>query len=238
MTFVWVPPGSFQMGSTLSAEEVWSTYGGASPRDFVNEHPLHPVTLTRGFWMGKYEVTQAEWGAVMGSNPSFHQGDTLPVESISWNDAQAFIAALNNATPGFRMPSEAEWEYACRAGTATPFFHGSDAASLTEYAWFFANSTTGGLEAKTSPVGLKLPNAWGLHDMLGNVWEFCADWYAGDYYEASPAVNPTGPETGSFRVLRGGTAQRTEVRARCAFRGRNAPEFITRDQGLRLVYAP
>ena len=238
ITFVWVPPGSFMMGSSLTADEVWTTYGGASPRDFENEHPQHEVTLTHGFWLGKYEVTQAQWIAVMGENPSFREGDSLPVEGISWNDAQAFIGALNGNTVRFRLPTEAEWEYACRAGTATPFYHGSDAASLVDYAWIIANATGADFNAVTQPVGQLLPNAWGLHDMLGNVWEFCADWYDADYYAESPALDPLGPEAGAFRVLRGGTVERTEVRARCAFRSRNDPEFSTRDQGLRIVYVP
>jgi formylglycine-generating enzyme required for sulfatase activity len=247
MTFVWVPPGAFMMGSSLSAEEVVDMYAttdeGVNPRAFENEHPQHPVTLSAGFWMGKYEVTQAEWTAVMGewegedagwNNP----GANHPADFLTWEDAVAFVEALNESGQGhFRLPTEAEWEYACRAGTQTPFYFGSDASKLNDYAWNAANSAVN-FVPQTHPVGTKLPNAWGLHDMLGNVQEFTADWYDAAYYGVSPELDPAGPETGSNRVLRGGTYGRTPLRCRCAFRGRNDPSFASPDQGMRLVRDP
>ena len=183
--FVWMPPGSFDMGS--NNEGSWET-------------PVHWVTLTRGFWMGKYEVTQAQWEAVTGNNPAYWTGDPeRPVEQVSWYDIQRFITALNSQNPGhnFRLPTEAEWEYACRAGSTTRYCFGDNASDLGSYAWYYENSGS-----RPHPVGQKRPNAWGLHDMHGNVWESVQDWFGAH----SPLIetDPVGPSSGPTRIRRGG----------------------------------
>ncbi len=182
IVFVYIPGGSFMMGSPE---------GGGSEDD---EHPQHMVTLD-GFWMSRYEVTQAQYEAVVGNNPSHFRGADRPVEQVSWNEAMAFCEKF--AGSGVRLPTEAEWEYACRAGTSTRYYWGDTMNG--DYCWYRGNS--GG---ETHPVGTKKPNAWGLYDMSGNAREWCLDWYDGKYYESSPEKNPTGPQRGEDRVLRGG----------------------------------
>ena len=187
MDFVLIPPGTFWMGT-----EKGDSWKG----------PAHQVTIRKTFYMGVYEVTQAQWKAVMVDNPSSRQGDDLPVVEVSWEDCRAFLDQLNEMFAGvftFRLPTEAEWEYACRAGTKTAYSFGDDEAALGEYAWYVANS-----EGRMHPVGQKKPNPWGLYDMHGNVSEFCSDWYHGGYL-ASAATDPTGPTTGTTRVHRGGS---------------------------------
>ncbi|MCX6633601.1 MAG: SUMF1/EgtB/PvdO family nonheme iron enzyme, partial [Acidobacteria bacterium] len=184
--FVQLQPGEFTMGCSPGDSEC-----------FDSEKPPHRVRITQGFQMGRYEVTQEQWQAVLGSNPSRFQGATLPVEQVSWDDVQGFLQWLNARNDGYRyrLPTEAEWEYAARAGTTDKY---AGASALGDAAWYDSNS--GGT---THPVGQKRPNAWGLYDMLGNVWEWCQDWY-GDY--SSGAVdNPTGPSSGSQRIVRGGS---------------------------------
>ena len=168
------------------------------------------MRITKPFYLGKYLVTQEQWEDVMGSNPATSRGRRSPVETVSWDDCQEFIRKLNARFPHpgplpegegvFRLPTEAQWEYACRAGSTTRYCFGDDESGLGEYAWYDANS--GG---KTHPVGEKKPNAWGLYDMHGNVWEWCQDWYDGGYYAKSPTDDPTGPAAGSYRVIRGGS---------------------------------
>jgi formylglycine-generating enzyme required for sulfatase activity len=158
----------------------------------------HEVTLTRPFYIGVTEVTQAQYQAIMGKNPSHFKGETNPVEMVSWDEATAFCKKLSEkARHAVRLPTEAEWEYACRAGSKTHFCFGDADEGLGDYAWFGANSRD-----TAHPVAQKKPNAWGLYDMHGNLWEWCADRYG--EYAAGPAVDPTGPETGVARVLRGG----------------------------------
>ena len=161
------------------------------------------MRITKPFYLGKYLVTQEQWEAVMGNNPSNFKGPKNPVEEVSWDDCQQFLDKLNDkigpAEASSQLPSEAQWEYACRAGSTTRYCFGDDESGLGEYAWYDGNS--GG---KTHPVGEKKPNAWGLYDMHGNVWEWCQDWYDGGYYAKSPTDDPTGPATGSNRVNRGG----------------------------------
>jgi formylglycine-generating enzyme required for sulfatase activity len=194
MEMLLVPPGTFQMGCVMGSNH----YGCYSW-----ELPVHQVTLTNAFYLGRYEVTQAQWQATMGSNPSSFQSASTqvpaaqvpnrPVERVSWNAIQGYL----NAT-GMRLPTEAEWEYACRAGTQTPFYNGStDDGTVGALAWYSPNS--GG---QTRPVGGKAPNAIGFHDMLGNVWEWVNDWYDG--YSAGAQTDPTGPVSASTRVVRGG----------------------------------
>ena len=155
------------------------------------EEAQHQVTLTKGFWMAKTEVTQAQWQSVMGKNPSAHKGKNLPVEQVTWNDCQAFCKKL-----GLALPTEAQWEYACRAGSSGPY---AGTGKLDDMGWYIRNS---GDEGQTHLVGQKQPNAWGLYDMHGNVQEWCADCYG--KYPDGPVTNPTGGASGN-RVLRGGS---------------------------------
>ncbi|MBQ3348855.1 MAG: SUMF1/EgtB/PvdO family nonheme iron enzyme [Thermoguttaceae bacterium] len=178
--FRWCPPGTFMMGSPESEEGHW------------NREKQHEVTLTKGFWMMETEVTQKQWKAIMGNNPSYFEGDDLPVECVSWNDCQEFCKKCAQLGLPVQLPTEAQWEYACRAGTT-----GAYAGNLDEMAWYDSNSGS-----KTHPVGTKKPNAWGLYDMQGNVCEWCQDWY-GDYPSGS-VTDPAGPSSGSLRVVRGG----------------------------------
>jgi formylglycine-generating enzyme required for sulfatase activity len=187
---IWVPPGEFWMGSRDGEE-----------RSRDDERPRHLVRMTRGVWLGKTPVTQGQWVAVMGTNPShFTQvGLDGPVEQVSWEDCQVLVQALRRAAGGgWRLPTEAEWEYACRAGSETAWCFGSDERKLTQYGWYSANA--GGT---TQPVGRSKPNAWGLYDLHGNVWEWVQDW-KGDY-SAGGETDPTGPSSGSFRCFRGGS---------------------------------
>ena len=217
--FVWIPEGCFQMGCV----------SGISCQD--DEKPVHEVCLD-GFWMGKTEVTQAQWENIMGNHPSSSQGDTRPVESVSWSDIQEFLEKLN-AQAGqrlYRLPSEAEWEYAARAGTETMYNFGNDVAHLGEYAWYRNNSNS-----QTHPVGQLKPNAWGLYDMHGNVSEWCQDWYDKNYYFKSPKNNPEGPSFGGYPTLRGGAWPDISRDCRSAYRGRHNPDFGSSYVGFRVV---
>jgi formylglycine-generating enzyme required for sulfatase activity len=188
MKLVLIRAGRFMMGSPDSEK-------GRGK----NESPQHEVTLSKPFYMGVTEVTQIQYEAIMGTNPSKFKGPANPVEMVFWNDATEFCKKLSEKTrQAVRLPTEAEWEYACRAGTAMAFSFGDAESAVGDYAWHDGNSGY-----TTHPVGQKKPNAWGLYDMHGNVWEWCADWY-GDY--ASGAVtDPQGPASGEHRVLRGGS---------------------------------
>jgi formylglycine-generating enzyme required for sulfatase activity len=184
MEFVLIPAGTFKMGSDTGDQD---------------ERPVHQVTISKAFYMGKYEVTQGQWQAVMGSNPSASPGDAKrPVDQVSWNEAQTFISKLNamDGVQLYRLPTEAEWEYAARAGSTTIYSFGNDPKQLGEYAWYRGNSGR-----HTNPVGQKRPNAWGLYDMLGNVWEWVQDWDG--KYPAGPVTDPQGPATGTYRMRRG-----------------------------------
>ena len=182
-----VEAGTFMMGATPEMEKPNS-----------DEKPLHQVTLINDYYMGKYEVTQALWEAVMGSNPSYFKGDNLPVEKVSWNDCQEFISKLNSLTGRkFRLPTEAEWEYAARGGKKRRGYQYSGSSNITDVAWYDGNSGS-----KPHPVGTKQANELGIYDMSGNVHEWCSDWYGS--YSSSSQTNPTGADSGSFRVFRGG----------------------------------
>ena len=205
MEFVLIPAGAFTMGSPDS-----------DPNAYDNEKPAHQVTISEPFYMGKYEVTQAQWQAVMGANPSAFKGDDRPVESVSWNDIQDFIKKLNKQEQRAngvlcRLPTEAQWEYAARAGTTTRYSFGDDAANLDDYAWYSENAGK-----TTHPVGQKKHNAWGLYDMHGNVWEWVQDWY--DPYAAEAMTDPSGPASGAERVIRGGGWGSAALNARSARR--------------------
>lgn len=217
-----IPAGTFVMGSSPNEKD----------RDF-NESPQQQVTISQPFYLGVYEVTQEQWAAVMGTYPSrFGYVPTNPVEQISWEDCQSFINKLNTMGLGtFRLPTEAEWEYACRAGSTTRFPWGDDPgySILNQYAWYGESSTTGA----THYVGQKRPNSWGLYDMHGNVWEWCNDWFA-DTYQTS-YIDPKGPATGMFRILRGGSWKYKAKDCRSARRGSSYPTSVDSETGFRLV---
>ncbi len=251
MEFVWIPAGTFAMGSPE----------GEAGRQ-GNEGPQHEVTISQGFWMGRYEVTQGEWEAVMGSNPSyFHMcGSRCPVEFVSWDEVQEFIRSLNARESGrgyrYRLPTEAEGEYAARAGSlgATPegelrILGERNVPVLDGQAWYGGNSGVSherghpcsswgekqypAESCGTHPVGQKRANGWGLHDMLGNVAEWTADWYG--EYPRDPVRDPQGPSAGSARVIRGGSWFYHAVNVRSAARARSAPGLDGPNVGFRLL---
>ncbi len=213
-----VEAGSFNMGATPEME---------NPYD--SEKPVHRVTLTNNYYIGKYEVTQALWQAVMGSNPSYFKGDDLPVEKVSWDDCQDFISKLNAMTgKRFRLPSEAEWEYAARGGKKSRGYQYSGSNTLGDVAWYYGNSGP-----KTHAVGTKQPNELGIYDMTGNVSEWCQDRY-GDY-SGVPQTNPTGSVDGKFRVNRGGSWMFFARFCRSSFHSSNSSDDREEYLGLRLV---
>jgi formylglycine-generating enzyme required for sulfatase activity len=227
---VWIAPGTFKMGSPLTEQD----------RD-VDEDPVTEVTLTRGMWMGKFEVTQREYEEIMGLNPSWFRGDSsLPVEQVAWKEAVAYCARLTErerlagrlpSNFAYRLPTEAEFEYAARAGASTRFSYGDDPdySNLGNYAWYMSNSTN-----MTHNVGLKTANAFGLHDMQGNVWEWCLDWYT-DRYPGGKVQDPTGPSTGLVRAFRGGGWDYIGASCRAAYRNNVSPTRRSRYLGFRVV---
>ena len=216
MEFVWVPGGCFNMGSNEGGDD---------------EKPIHEVCLD-GFWIGKYEVTQREWQSIMGNNPSyFKKGNRFPVENVSWDDAKAFIKKLNGRTgETFALPSEAQWEYAARSGGKNQIYSGGN--DVDRFAWYTKNRS-----GTTHKVGTKAANDLGIHDMSGNVWEWCEDIYADDAYKKHTRNNPIYAQSGSFRVFRGGCWDNNPAYVRCAFRCRNAPDFRYSLLGFRLLRA-
>ena len=254
MVLCWCPPGSFTMGSP------------ASEQGRYDNETQYPVTLTKGFWFGKYEVTQRQWESVMGTNPSRFQSPDRPVENVSWEDCQVFIRAVRRANPELvvRLPTEAEWEYACRAGTETALPNGCDliiygernGPALDDIAWYSGNSSVGfelsngwdvskwpeiqyaGQTAGTHSVGRKAANAWGLHDMIGNVFEWCSDWYNADYRVAVDPENTSSPQTFkdgvTYRVSRGGGWGAFARDCRSASRNGSRPSHRNCSLGFRL----
>lgn len=214
---VFVPAGEFLMGSPPNEP--------GSETD--NDH--HPVRISKPFYVGKYEVTQQQWQPLMGNNPSYFQGGAKPVGQVSWNDVQGF---LKKAGGGLRLPTEAQWEYAARAGSTTKFCFGDAEDSLKDYGWFAANTYR-----TTRPVGRKKPNVWGLYDMYGNVWEWCSDWYDETYYNESPAADPQGPVSGQERVLRGGSWATSAAYCHSAYRHSNDPSYLYYGYGFRVSKA-
>jgi formylglycine-generating enzyme required for sulfatase activity len=212
LEMVYIPPGEFLMGSA----DGW-----------IDERPVHRVRITRGFWMGRTEVTQGLWTAVMKSNPSgFSRGNDYPVERVSWDECREFCRKLKELSGiSFRLPSEAEWEYACRAGDQEDF-----PRDLDEWAWHKSNSNQ-----STHPVALKQANAFGLFDMLGNVWEWCEDRYGKFYYSRSPDKDPRGPVTGTHRVDRGGGWAYGPDIVRPSRRDGSGPNYKTNLIGFRLA---
>jgi formylglycine-generating enzyme required for sulfatase activity len=209
----------------------------------LDESPQTEVTLTHGFWMERFEVTQGEYTAIIGTNYSTFAGDSnQPVEQVEWFDAFTYCARLTvreraaGRVPAgyeYRLPTEAEWEYAARAGTTNRFPFGEDHTYtlLQDYAWFSTNS-----DLTTHDVGGKKPNAWGLYDMSGNVWEWCADYYGP--YSGGAVTDPTGPTSGTNRVMRGGSAFFAGGDCRPAGRNFNAPDFKSHGIGIRVVLGP
>ena len=214
---VYVEGGTFIMGATAEQKKTYK-----------DEKPAHSVTLS-SFYIGKYEVTQALWKAVMGSNPSNWKGDNLPVEMVSWNDCQTFLRKLNAMTgKNFRLPTEAEWEFAARGGNKNRGYQYSGSNVLSDVAWYADNSGS-----KTHNVGAKAPNELGIYDMSGNVWEWCQDWKKS--YSSSPQTNPKGPSSGSSRVYRGGSWILSARGCRVASRDCFTPDYGGIDLGLRLA---
>ena len=211
-----VPPGTFHMGCSPMPNG-WCA---------DDESPVHEVTLTLPFYLGRYELTQAEWTAVMGYNNSWFnwlpESPSHPLDFVMWLEVQTF-----ESITGLRLPTEAEWEYACRAGTSSAFNSGfDDDSSLAEWAWF-GRCCGGNARWQTYPVGQKLANPLGFHDMHGNAWEWVEDWYSSDYYATSPSVNPTGPTTGTDRVIRGGSWYEPSVFCRSSRRWAFQPNMAT-----------
>lgn len=235
---VLIPAGTFTMGSN----------------EYENEKPPHEVTISKTFYMGKYQVTQQQWHAVMGGNPSYFEGAKNPVDAVSWDDCQEFCKKLSakGASP-LRLPREAEWEYACRAGTTGPY---AGTGELDDMGWFADNSGDDRLDSqhirntdkahhaarlrannpRTHPVGQKEPNAWGLYDMHGNVYEWCADWFG--RYSSTSETDPTGAASGDGRAIRGGSWNYFSYGCRSAYRHYNSPSDRNRVCGFRLVLDP
>jgi formylglycine-generating enzyme required for sulfatase activity len=218
--------GTFTMGSPASEKY----------RD--DDETQHQVTLSKPFYMGRTEVTQGQWKKVMGTEPwkgedYVQEGDDCPAVYISWDDAVAFCKKLSDMEgKTYRLPTEAEWEYACRGGTNTAFSFGDDDSQCKEYAWFYGNAYHFD-EHYSHQVAQKRPNAFGLYDMHGNVWEWCSDWYG--EYPPGLLTDPRGPDTGSSKVLRGGSAYSVPRGIRCARRNLGDPEILVSYRGFRLV---
>ncbi|HUF60638.1 MAG TPA: formylglycine-generating enzyme family protein [Verrucomicrobiales bacterium] len=254
LTLCWCPAGVFLIGSPVSE--------AGRQEDEIQ----HEVTLSQGFWMAKTETTQEQWEAVMSGNPSAYRGERLPVDSVTWEEATAFAAACTErlqregklaAGWEFRLPSEAQWEYGCRAGTTAAYFSGDGEGALRRVGWYDGNSVrkpsriagllqslpvVGGWIPKGAPTGEPKPagekeaNGFGLQDMHGNVWEWCEDWY-GEYEEGS-AVDPVGPSEGDHRVLRGGSWFLDADWCRSAYRAGGRPGYRFRNQGFRVCLVP
>lgn len=225
MKLVLIPAGSFTMGS---------------PEEDVGEIPFntpHKVTISKSYHLGSYEVTQHEYEKVIGANPSHFKGAKNPVDTVNWEDAVSFCKRLSEmpnekaAGRSYRLPTEAEWEYACRAGSTTSYSSGDTEESLGGYAWFKENTGN-----KTHPVGEKKPNRWGLYDMHGNVSEWCQDWFA--RYPPSAVTDPRGPNRGTVRMLRGGGWDSDAAFCRTAFRNSGFPTFRTFNIGFRVALSP
>ncbi|NTV13917.1 MAG: formylglycine-generating enzyme family protein [Desulfobulbaceae bacterium] len=245
MKFVKIAGGCFQMGQNPMEQRLLKRDSAANnfEKYFADELPQHKVCVDE-FWMGIHEVTQGEWQKVMEFNPAvFQEGPDYPVEMVSWDDTQLFIDKINTLenTSSFRLPTEAEWEYAARAGTTT-IYHTGDSIKGSEAN--FNGSFPFGLNLRdeyrksTMPVGSFPANAFGLYDMLGNVWEWCNDWYKADYYKQGVVNNPLGPESASMKVLRGGSWFRYSAHIRSATRYENKQSGQYADTGFRLVKSP
>ncbi len=238
MTFVLVPGGCFQMGNTFTAEDAsgsilpsklfwYFNMGGTGSKVDMDEKPVHEVCVD-SFYLGKYEVTQKEYQAIVGTNPSAFQGERSPVEQVNWDDTQVFISQLSNKSGlDYRLPTEAEWEYAARSGGKKEKYAGGD--DIESLAWYDQKFES------PHAVGGKLANGLGLYDMSGNVWEWCQDWYDKDYYSKSPKANPIGPESGTYHVVRGGSFDNYPRLARTSSRLQIPPDIRKNSIGFRLA---
>jgi len=206
--------------------------GSPTGEEDPDEWPVHSVTIERAYYLGKYEVTQEQWSEVMGSNPSYFKGENRPVEKVSWNDIQEFIKKLNEieSTNKYRLPSEAEWEYAAQAGTTTRYSFSNDDSDLGDYAWYDSNSGS-----ETHSVGQKQPNPWDLYDIHGNVWEWVQDRYHSSYDGAPTDGSAWENGSGSIRVLRGGCWAYGARGCRSAYRGSSDPVHRNGNIGFRLL---
>ncbi|MDR2460750.1 MAG: formylglycine-generating enzyme family protein [Deltaproteobacteria bacterium] len=225
MHFELIQPGTFTMGA-----------GPNFIGEALYERPAHTVTLTKAYYIGVTEVTQAQWQIVMGSKTSSKSGDKLPVDNVSYEDALEFIAKLNQmeGNNSYRLPTEAEWEYAARAGSNGNYCFGDDPQLLEEYAWYNEDFHRG----KLSPVGTKRPNTWGLFDMHGSLFEWTADFFSENYYSSSPARDPKGPEAGETKVTRGGSWASDAWFCQVATRNEESPRLRSLIVGLRVVKDP
>jgi formylglycine-generating enzyme required for sulfatase activity len=223
MEFALIPAGEFLMGATDDDEDA-----------VADEKPRHQVSISKSFYLGRFEVTQEEYFQVIGHNPSQFQGDNHPVENVSFTAATAFIEALNQKErhSRYHLPTEAQWEYAARAGTYSLYYFGDDTGLLGSYAWYGANS---GEEFHHHQVGGKLPNPWSLFDMHGNVWEWLQDWYGEDYYQNCPTVDPPGERSSEYKVIRSGSALDSPALLRSAARYKYNPESSNKFIGFRLA---
>jgi formylglycine-generating enzyme required for sulfatase activity len=250
MALIRIEPGEFSMGTTKDqVGKLMRQFPDSKRESFVDEQPQHLVKIAQPFFLGIHAVTQRQYQAVMGSNPSDFKGvDERPVETVSWVDAVEFCNKLSGREKqkpyyqingadiavaggsGYRLPTEAEWEYACRAGTLSLYPFDDEASQLAEHAWYSGNA-----KKSTHPVGQKRPNSWGLYDMLGNVWEWCADWYDPKYYASSPILNPIGDVVASRRIMRGGCWNGGRRMCRSAIRGRGAVLMAGNFLGFRVA---
>ena len=244
LKLVWCPAGTFRMGSPDSDK-------GA----LDHEKPQHTVELTSGFWLGQTEVTQGQWQSVMGTSPwqgqeYIKEGADYPATYVSWKDAQAFCQKLTEQERGagrlssgmeYRLPTEAQWEYACRAGTTTKYSFGDDEKLLSVYGWWRGNvpaDENAKNERHAHRVGMKQPNPWGLYDMHGNVTEWCQDWYESEYYGSSPGSDPQGPSKALYRVFRGGSFYGAGEYSRSAARRWHLPDDRVLNFGFRVALVP
>ena len=237
LTLVLVPPGEFIMGTREHTETERRSTGHPDRRvDLeLHERPAHHVCITKPFYIGKTEVTQGQWKAVTGRNPSIPKGDVnLPVNRVSWSDTRDFLEKLAQRTGlSWRLPTEAEWEYACRAGTSTAYCIGDGEEALRQVGWY--DDTGRGDSFVMKPVMSFKANAWGIHDMHGNAAESCADWFDERYYMSAPRNDPTGPEHGPMRVLRGGSWAKGPSGCRSASRSAFFPGIGSPEFGFRVV---
>ena len=235
LDYVSIPAGSYLMGDV--------EFGT------IIERPAHQVSVS-AFEMGVMEITQERYQSITGINPSYFMGEDLPVQGVSWYDAASFCNQLsekagltpcydentfecNYSSNGFRLPTEAEWEYACKAGSETAYYTGNDESDLDVAGWYSNNSNE-----TPHPVGQKLPNGFGLYDMHGNVWEWCNDWYSEDYYATSPTDDPTGPESGTYKMERSGSWYNGCWGCRSTYRVKHLPSFLHDALGFRVIRRP
>jgi formylglycine-generating enzyme required for sulfatase activity len=247
MKLMLIPAGTFMMGNHITPKETGELYGGKNKERFIAcEYPQHEVTISKPFYMGIYEVSQAQWKAVMGTEPWQEKtqtkiGDEYPAAWMTSHQASEYCQTLSKKTGRkISLPTEAQWEYACRAGSTKSYCYGSDdQATLTEYAWIWDNTRAGKPpEPYAHPVGLKKPNAWGLYDMHGNLWEFCSDWFDKDFYARSPKVDPENTTETTLRGVRGGSWHNNSRLARATSRSMwTGANYVHYNYGFRVVVA-